>query len=414
LTKVNNENLAGESLYQFRQTVLLLLIGELYGLNTFKKILSSVGITSRNCYKVWSKFSYKQLYGYVSHYLVLQFKESMEELCSKSDSTWSRASITLIIDETIFKTWLQSKDDDELFSTYFGKYFSGQTHKSEYGFRYSLSGVSIGEKFYPLYFSPIKKGEKCTVEAQQTVKKMEALIRQCAKKQGFKVPNISLSVDGGYNSEDLIKECSQLKTKTNFICVPKKNNVVKIGHFQGSLTKYIEECFLPEEENSNCQQDFFIRKKGYYNCKKMEVVFLFFRLNGSKKVSIIYSTNLSIKAKTLRRRWFNRTKIELFFRKIKDTLKVQQSTADSCEAFFKKVSLFILKVVFTVRFEKYCRKQFKEFKDLTFWQLRQKIIYMNCELSIIFDQFEKCRFCNTNTVQKAKYQYFRNIRYSPI
>lgn len=57
---------------------------------------------------------------------------------------------------------------------------------------------------------------------------MEALIRQCAKKQGFKMPNISLSVDGGYNSEDLIKQCSQLKTKTNFICVPKKNNVVKI------------------------------------------------------------------------------------------------------------------------------------------------------------------------------------------
>jgi len=414
LTKVNDENIEGESLYQFRQTVLLLLIGELYGLNTFKKILSSVGITSRNCYKVWGKFTYKQLYGYVSHYLVLQFKESLDELCTKSDSSWSRAGITMIIDESIFKTWLQSKEEDELFLDFFGKYFSGQTHKSEYGFRYSLSGVSIGDLFYPLYFSPIKKGEKCGVEAQKTVKKMERLIRQCAKKQGFSIPNISLSVDSGYNNKDLIEVCSKLKTKTNFICVPKKNNIIKIDGFKGSLTKYIEEHFLPEEAKNNLKQNFYLRKKGYYNCQKMEVIFLFFRLNGSKKVSVIYSTNLSIKAKTLRRRWFNRTKIELFFRKIKDTLKIQQSTAGSCETFFKKVSLFILKVVFTVRFEKYCRKKFKEFKNLTFWQLRQKIIYTNCDLLIIFDQFEKCMFCNTNTIQNAKYQYIRNIKYSPI
>lgn len=151
--------------------MLLLIIGELYGLNTFKKILFSIGVTSRNCYKVWGKFSYKELYGYLSHYLVLQFKESIEELCSKSDSTWSRAGITMIIDETIFKTWLKSKEKDELFSIFFGKYFSGQTHKSEYGFRYSLSGVSIGEKFYPLYFSPLKKGGSVQSKLKKQSKK---------------------------------------------------------------------------------------------------------------------------------------------------------------------------------------------------------------------------------------------------
>ena len=262
--------------------------------------------------------------------MIEQFKTHLDDLCKKSDSSWSRAGLTLIIDESIFKTWLQCQSADAFFEDYFGKYFSGQTHKSEYGFRYSLSGISIGETFFPLYFSPIKKGEKCIVEAKKTVKKMESLVRKCAKKQGFTIPNIALSVDGSYNHKDLIAVCEKLKTKTDFICVPKKNNIVKIGLFRGNLAKYIEEIFLPAEADNASDDAFILRKKGYYKCRDTEVVFLFFRLNGSKNVSIIYSTNLSIKAKTLRRRWFNRTKIEQFFRILKDTLKVQQSTAVDC------------------------------------------------------------------------------------
>jgi len=414
LDEVNSLELEGESIYQFRQTVLLLLIGELYGLNTFKKILSSVGISSRNCYKIWGKFSYRQLYSYVSNYLIHQFKPYLEDLCKQDPSSWSRAGVTMIIDESIFKTWLQCRLDDYLYADYFGKYFSGQTHKSEYGFRYSVSGISIGTVFYPLYFSPIKKGEKCIVEAKKTIRKMELLVRQCAEKQGFTIPNLALSVDGSYNHIDLIELCENLKTKIDYICVPKKNNIVKIGRFRGSLTKYVEEHFLPKESENTGKEAFVLRKKGYYTCREREVVFLFFRLNGSNKVSVIYSTNLSIKAKTLRRRWFNRTKIEHFFRILKDTLKVQQSTADSCESFFKKISLFILKAVFIICFQNYCRKAFKEWRGITFWQLRQKIIYSQCDLSVIFDQIEKGGFCNQSTIEKAKYQYFRNIKYSPI
>lgn len=334
----------------------------------------------------------------------MQFKESFEELCSKSDSSWSRSEVTMMIDESIFKTWLQNHLEDQSFSDYFGKYFSGQTHKTEYGFRYSLSGISIGDNFYPLYLSPIKKGEKCVVEAEKSIRKMESLMRQCSEKQDFTIPSISLSVDGSYNDESLMDVCDNLDTTINFICVPKKNHTVTIGKFKGSLTKYIEKYYLSKNSEGNT---FVLRKRGYYNCKNREVVFLFFRFNGSNKVSVIYSTNLSIKSKTLRRRWFHRTQIEQFFRKLKDTLKLQQSTADRCEAFFKKVSLFVLKAVFITRFQNYCKK---EFNGLTFWKLRQKIIYSHCDLSIIFDQFEKGRFCKKSTLQNAKNQYFENIR----
>ena len=86
------------------------------------------------------------------------------------------------------------------------------------------------------------------------------------------------------------------------------------------------------------------------------MTFLFFRLKGSTKVSIIFSSNLAIKAKTLRRKWFQRTRIEQFFRRVKHTLKIQESTADTSATFFKKVALFFLKAVFVIKFQQFCRK----------------------------------------------------------
>lgn len=412
--ELDEGDLEGVSIYQFRQTILLLLIGELYGLNTFKKILSSVDITSKNCYKVWGKFSYQDLYDLISQGFVEQLKERLNELCQLGESSWSRAEVTIIIDETIFKTWLNCRFDDDKYAVYYGKYFSGQTHKSEYGFRFSLTGVSVNDEFYPLFFTPIKKESKCEQEAVSKIKKVENIFLQCAKNQHFKIPSISFSVDGGYNKEDLIIACDELSLKVNFICVPRKNNIVRIGSFEGSLSQYIEQEFLVKEKETNSNQPFYIRVRGFYKSKNREVVFLFFRLNKSNKVSVIYSTNLSIKAKTMRRRWFHRTKIENYFRILKDTLKIQQSTADSTDKFFKKVMLFSIKAVFIKKFENYCRKHYKAFKNLTFWKLREKIIYSQCDLSIIFDQLERCAFCRLSTIQRAKYQYFRTIGKSPI
>lgn len=415
---MNTIDLEDESQYQFRQVVLLLLIGELYGLNTFKKILSSVGITSRNCYKVWGKFSYKALYDLINKGFIDDVKERLNELCQLSHSSWSRAEVTIIIDETIFKTWLQCRFDDQYYEKYYGKYFSGQTHKSEYGFRFSLTAISIGDQLYPLHFNPIKKGEKCEEEAIKMIKKAGLLISQCAKKQGFTIPSIGVSLDNSYNKEQVIACCDwleeQIETTINFICVPTKSNIVQIGDFKGSLKKYIEEVFLVQEAKHKGDKEFFIRQKGFYNTKNREVVFLFFRYKNSKKVSVIYSTNLSIKTKTMRHRWFKRNKVEQFFRLIKHTLKVQQSTVDSTEGFFKKVMLFALKAVFVKKFEIFCRRNFRIFKGFTFWQLRQEIIYSLCDLSSIFEQLERCAFCSKSALQKAIYQYFNAKKYSPI
>jgi len=75
--------------------------------------------------------------------------------------------------------------------------------------------------------------------------------------------------------------------------------------------------------------------------------------------------------------------------------------------------LFALKAIFIKKFESYYQKKFRLLKGFTFWQLRQEMIYSIYDLSIIFDQLERCMFCRESALQKAKYQHSRTMENSP-
>ena len=66
------------------------------------------------------------------------------------------------------------------------------------------------------------------------------------------------------------------------------------------------------------------------------VTIVIFRFNGSNKVTIIFCYAANIHAKTMRRRFFQRTQIEQFFRMVKHTLHIEQSTSTDSKSFIKK------------------------------------------------------------------------------
>jgi len=84
---------------------------------------------------------------------------------------------------------------------------------------------------------------------------------------------------------------------------------------------------------------------------------------------------LVAKAKTVRRRFFQRVKIEQFFRFVKHTLKIQQSTSKDFTGFLKKVALFFLKAVLCQSFQKKYRKMRGANKKMGFERIRRSIIY---------------------------------------
>lgn len=347
---------------------MLCCFSSLFGYNNLKQVLIAYGIKSSNFYRLYNKLSYKDLTNLSACLFQDYAKEPLIKLGQQSESSWSRHRATYVIDASIFKIWLKEADS-ELYNTY----FSGQTKKAEYGFKLTLAGIAIDDTFYPISFCVSHKKIKDHELAKITLDIVHKFTEDLKKTHNLKFGKWYLSVDSGYSSDELIAYVEELCIE--IICVPKKNQLFKIGKNSISFKKFIKEIFLKKEEEYYKKNDketsrpFTMRVKGFYKCRNKEVVFLFFRLKDSKKVSIIYTTDLNIKEKTLRRHWFQRTHIEQFFRFCKHTLKIQESTYSTLDDFIRKVCLFFIKAIFVTKIKNECRKR-KGLKNITFGTIR--------------------------------------------
>ena len=381
----------------------VMFFGELHGLHNLHSILQVLHIGSHNLYKIWSDYSAAQIKALCIMMCERSFEDTLEALLGKSDSSWSRAEVTIIIDDSIFKQWLKNMPRGAEYDCF----FSGQVKRSVYGFCVNLIGVSINACFYPLYFEFVPKGKDSNDVALSSLKKVHQLFKKAIQKAGKACPNIYLSVDSGFTGEGLMTYCKD--NDIGYIGVPKKNNVIYIGAKKWKIAQYIKEVFLKEEAEFDEQQQvqsasnenvegekvvFFKRVKVYYQAIDREVILVFFRLNGSNKVSVIFSFSMQAKAKTLRRRFFQRTKIELFFRFLKDTLKIQLSPSKDLERFEKKLALFILKAMYCFCFEYFCHKTSKRLRRMPFTTLRRYIIYEQIGLDDLNSLIKKGAFAS--------------------
>lgn len=370
-------NLSSKERAKLKKVLEILLLGELLGLHTMSSILSTFHIKSNNLQKLWQGFNYEKIQILANQMSINNFTKKIVEVSQKSESTWSRSEVTIVIDDSIFKQWLKNMPIGKQFA----KFFSGQTHSTVYGFRITLLGVSIGDEFYPLYFYLSSKKEKTKEIALKLLKKVRRLLKDIADNESVSYPNLFLSVDSGFTDKDLIKYCE--RTGIGFIGVPRKNCIFQIGRYRLNLKRYIEKIYLKKEENhkkayakkGEKPPPFLLRKRAKFNWLGKEVILVFFRLNGSKRVTVICTTDLEVKAKTLRRRFFQRTKIEIFFRILKDTLKIQTSKSVDVASFLKKLSLFIIKAMMCQDFLKFCQKGFKTFHKWAYTKLRHHLIY---------------------------------------
>jgi len=368
LDQVRSSDLDTKSKLKFNRVLNIMSLGSLHGLNTLSQILSALHISSNNLHKIWQDATYEQIQSMVKNFAEDNFKSALSELADKDDSTWSRAQVTIIADDSIFQQWLKNMPKGEEFA----KFFSGQYHKTVYGFRVTLVGVALGNTFHPLYFLVVPKGECTKKAALKLLKKVNRLITKTLDQQDLSCPNLSFSVDSGFTDEDLIKYCEV--NNIRFVGVPKKNHKFQIGRYDMKLKEFIEKVFLKKEQQylAKCKaqnvepEPFSLRKKAYYQSQGRQVTLLFFRFNGSDKVSVIFCNDLNIKAKFIRRRFFQRTKIEQFFKLLKDTLKIQQTKSTDAKTFIKKLAACIFRAMVCQSFRIFCNKKFKVFRKWAF------------------------------------------------
>jgi hypothetical protein len=384
LTGLTQTELFGIDKSLFQKTITLLLVGECFGCHTLNQILTVEMIKSGTWHKRLASISYNQIESAVCAITKEVGLEAMIELAHKSASSWSRSAISLVIDDCIFKQWLTHGSTDPATSEFFDRYFSGQSKSVVYGFRITLCGLAIDNTFYPLYFKLTKKKDNTCNIACELLEIAHKDIELRCKKAKLVLPNLFLSVDSGFHSKALLDLCSRFNDSDlpiTLVCVPKNNHLIAINatpetpDFTGKLSDFIDKYFKTAEakfyEDPNHKDEHFtMRLKINYLSVEKDLIILIFRFKKSRKVSVIYTTDLTIKAKTLRHRWFQRTHIEQFFRILKDTLKIQLAKSTDKNEFVKKFCIKLFQALHVQLFRNFCRRRFRYLKGFSFQKIR--------------------------------------------
>jgi len=412
-SKILNQLIQGttdkRSAVKIQKVLLLLLHGQFYGLDTLHQLLKNYGIESNDYQKLWSSLPCNYLLSIVNQWLWLVFGEEFKKRISQSKSTQSRQKLTISIDGSIFKTWLQGEN----FGQYFGKYYSGQYNSVVHGFNVVLCGMSIGDIFYPLHFQLGRKGEQVGVMAHSILKRVYKKLNNLAFSLDLTLPTLYLSVDSGFRDKGLIHFCAI--NHIIYIGVPVSSHVIYLDSNKPDRSskfkiKELKRQFLEkealylntlEESGPPCStitESFVWRIRGYYNCLNQEVTLLLFRLKGSKKVSVIFTPDLNIKAKTLRQHWFNRTKIELFFRSIKHSLSIQKITIRNRLGFLKKLIFSFAKALYGQFFTQKAKKKGGKLKRMGFDGMKDMIIFHQIHKEFMDDLVVNYTFCKGKSV----------------
>ena len=366
-------------------------------LPTLHSILKEYGIISTSVFTrfktLYKSLTVNVLIKIFERIFELQVRSKFEELSNKHSSCLSRELVTVVLDDSIFKQWLSALSSEgvrENFDSCYACFFSGQFKSNVYGFKNCCIGVVIDKVYYPLYFEYIPKQKKAetdeySVQVATAIKLVErfGFFNETLKAESIDLGNLKLSVDNGYSDMALAKIC-EIHNLT-YISVPKKSHTFLINGQKIKLSEWIKTAFSRLEKEYNLEQEklpiekrepFVHRFKGFYRSKNKSVVLLAFRLNGSKKVSIIYTTAKDEKSKTLRRHWFQRTYIEHFFKILKHVLEIQESRTRDKNSFSFKFLRFAFMAFHVQQLIRFIRKKMKNWSNKGFISI-QRVIRRN-------------------------------------
>jgi len=368
---------------QVQRVLLVLLLGELFGLHTLNQVLHQQGIGSNKLQKIWQKLSCGQLVGLLNGLMWAAFEQPFRAICDKSSSTQSRGVLTLVLDGSIFRQWLSAGGGCK----FYDKYFSGQTRCTVYGFNMLLGGMTMDGVFYPLHFHIRRKSQN---DSQVAIGMLKRIRVQLEKRlpRGQSLPSLYASVDSGFTTPPLLAACQNMGITC--IGVPKSNQVVYVEGQKYKVGELLKEYLRHEQGQQTAHFTWRIRVR--HQASKQEVALLFFRLQASAKVSVILTPDIHCKGKTLRRHWFERTRIEQFFRTIKHDLCIQQARSKDYLGFVRKIALFLFKALFVNLLTRHCQRRLKQPRKMGFAKIRNLIIYHQMEQHLLHQALQGIPF----------------------
>lgn len=282
--------------------------------------------------------------------------------------------VTLVSDRSMSKQILSSGDDIPEGD----KFFSGQSHAPVYGFRLTLIGMVLGGQFSPLQGVISSKADNERDVAKRLLASVKQNLDRLPEIHHRTCPNLFLSVDNGFCDLELFEADDEITV----ISVPKKSWIFDIDGQKMSLNQHSDR--LLEEERTSQTSVLPLRKRAVGH-PLGEVVLLFFRYHARTTVSVIVTDQLDIFAKTLRRRWFQRTESEQFFRFSTHTLVIQAAQSTDASEFDRKVAVNFLNVLVCQTVTAWCRIQFPFLHTWSFEKIRTHAMYDQVDQTFLDD-----------------------------
>jgi len=139
-----------------RKLLSIFFLGQIIGLPRLKSILQYHGIKSNshqiNYKNLCKSLTNKSIHDIFSALFEKVLSDKLTNLSQKDPSGWSRETLTVILDDSIFRTWLQGSSDAlKKYERYYSKWFSGQFYSTVYGYKVVCLGFSTEGVFYPCY-----------------------------------------------------------------------------------------------------------------------------------------------------------------------------------------------------------------------------------------------------------------------
>lgn len=149
------DKLSTEQQATLRKLLSIFFLGQLIGLPSLNSILEFHAIKSNHHQidyrKLCKTLSNSQIHSIFSSLFERSIAEKLTELSKKDSSVWSKELVTAVVDDSIFRTWLQNVSGaTKDYEHYYSKWFSGQFYSTVYGYKVVCLGFVIDGVFYPL------------------------------------------------------------------------------------------------------------------------------------------------------------------------------------------------------------------------------------------------------------------------
>lgn len=141
------DDLEAEQVEKFQHLMSLFFLGQLAGLPTLQSILTKFHIGVQHHSKAYRNICKNLSINKIRRIFEFMFEayiaRELRNLCQKDSSAWSREWVMVVLDDSVFRSWLQEVESE--FKSYYQRFVSGQYCSVVSGFKVlTLGGVLRG------------------------------------------------------------------------------------------------------------------------------------------------------------------------------------------------------------------------------------------------------------------------------